>query len=94
MTKVVINRCFGGFGLSEDAMSLYKQHKGINDVELYDWEIARDDPILVQVVEELGPKAEGGFSELMIVDIPNDVEWQVEEYDGREWIAEKHRVWP
>jgi hypothetical protein len=27
------------------------------------------------------------------VDIPDDVKWQIEEYDGNEWIAESHRTW-
>jgi hypothetical protein len=28
-----------------------------------------------------------------VVEIPDDVNWQVEEYDGMEHIAEKHRTW-
>ena len=28
-----------------------------------------------------------------IVEIPADVEWQIQEYDGMEWVAEKHRTW-
>ena len=27
------------------------------------------------------------------VEIPDDVEWQIEEYDGTEHISEKHRTW-
>jgi hypothetical protein len=30
---------------------------------------------------------------LTIVDIPDDIEWQIEEYDGMEWVAEVHRIW-
>jgi len=30
---------------------------------------------------------------LRIIEIPDGVEWQIEEYDGDEWIAEKHRTW-
>lgn len=56
-------------------------------------EIARDDPVLIQVVEELGKGADNRYSELKIVEIPDDVEWQIEEYDGLEWVAEKHRTW-
>lgn len=56
-------------------------------------EIARDDPFLIQVVDELGKKADGSHAELKIVEIPDDVEWQIEEYDGSEWVAEKHRTW-
>ncbi|KKL76711.1 hypothetical protein LCGC14_2042170 [marine sediment metagenome] len=55
--------------------------------------IDRSDPQLVVVVEELGEKANGGFANLEIVEIPDGVDWEVEEYDGREWISEKHQTW-
>jgi len=48
---------------------------------------------LVRVIEELGDDANGRFSELKLVNIPDEVEWQIEEYDGLEWVAEKHRIW-
>lgn len=53
----------------------------------------RDDPDLVAVVEELGSTANGAYAELKVVEIPDDVDWCIEEYDGREWVAEKHRTW-
>jgi hypothetical protein len=56
-------------------------------------EISRNDSILVQVVEVLGVRANGRHSELKIVEIPDDVEWIIQEYDGCEWVAEKHRTW-
>jgi len=55
--------------------------------------IERDDPVLVQVVEELGKEANGKYAKLKIVEIPDDVEYIIQEYDGLEWIAEKHRTW-
>jgi hypothetical protein len=55
--------------------------------------IYRADPLLVQVVEELGEEAGGRFASLKIVEIPDDVEWEVEEYDGDEWVSEKRRTW-
>ena len=58
-----------------------------------DRDIPRNDSILIQVVEELGEKADSRFAELKIVEIPDDVEWQIEEYDGSEWVAEQHRTW-
>lgn len=30
---------------------------------------------------------------LILEDIPDDVEWEIEEYDGLEWVSEKHRTW-
>lgn len=56
-------------------------------------DLMRDDPILVRVVEEMGEKANGSCASLDIREIPDGIEWQIEEYDGREWIAEKHRTW-
>lgn len=108
MTKIVINRCFGGFGLSELAMLEIANRKGWTRIfksryctlitqdgrEITDYDIPRDDPDLVVAVEILKEKSFGEFAELLIVEIPNDVEWCIEEYDGREWIAERHRVWP
>lgn len=59
----------------------------------YERDVERGDPLLVQAVEELGELADGRFAKLKIVEIPDDVEWYIEEYDGLEWVAEKHRTW-
>lgn len=91
---VVINTCYGGFGLSQRAETEYKRLAGIaDDTSWYDRDIARDDPYLVKVVKELGMGANGGHANLKIVELPGDVDWQIEEYDGREWVAEVHRTW-
>ena len=60
---------------------------------VYERDIERDDPALVQAVEELGVKANGKFAELSVVEIPDDVEYSIEEYDGYEHVAELHRTW-
>ena len=91
--KVVINRCFGGFGLSDEAMQLYAAKKGIKLEGFYDWEISRNDPVLVEVVEHLGEAANDWATDLKVVEIPEDVDWYVEDYDGVEHIAERHRTW-
>jgi len=108
MPKVVINACFGGFGLSREAIDEYAKEKGLSvgkwnetwgfyevheGSEFHDRDIPRDDPILVSIVERLGEKAGGRCAELKIVEIPDGVDWQVEEYDGSEWVSEKHRTW-
>ena len=56
-------------------------------------DFARNDPALVQLVEENSKKYEGRHSTLKVVEIPDDVEFEIEEYDGLEWVAEKHRTW-
>ena len=108
MRKIVINDDWGGFGLSAEAMTLYGKISGllllsdnykqdyltlITGQKIYDIDLRRDDPILIQVVEELGEKANGMSASLKIVEIPDDVEWIIQEYDGIEHVAEKHRTW-
>ena len=58
-----------------------------------DRDVGRGDPFLVQAVEELGDNANGDFARLKIVEIPDDVSWEIDEYDGLEWVAETHRTW-
>lgn len=54
---------------------------------------SRTDPKLIQVIEELGKKANGSCADLKIVEIPDDVDWEIDDYDGSETIHEKHRSW-
>ena len=140
--RVVINNCFGGFGLSHEAILAYLDKCGLpvwteandkfggmipftyylvppeeqiksdpdnwHDMTLaqrqahnaayskqtfHDRDLARDDPYLVQVIEELGARANGRHASLKIVEIPADVDWEIDEYDGNETVAEKHRIW-
>jgi hypothetical protein len=60
----------------------------------FDEEENRTNPLLIQVIEELGSeKASGIFAELEIVDIPDDIEYEIDDYDGVETIHEQHRSW-
>lgn len=140
MKKIVVNRCHGGFGLSDKAEDLYAKKAGFElfryhqtkyrhseGAEEYSrvtsgetsfctftfkedhgdsfsefpedggyWssrDIKRDDSLLIEVVQELGSDANGSYAQLEIVEIPDDVEWQIDEYDGSEWVSEKHRTW-
>ena len=144
MKKIVVNRSFGGFGLSSLGVQRYAEIKGIPLVITTDeqgileyWKgdaetvkqnrerfkeldkgwytlpvdtrealmreydeltlnpilVPRDDPALVQAVEELGEIASEENSTLKVIEIPDDVEWVLQEYDGWETIAEKHRTW-
>lgn len=95
MTKVVINKCYGGFGLSDEAAArLGRDTNGGLPGHNSARDIARDDPALVALMEELGSdRVSGKLAELHVVEIPDGVPWQIEEYDGREWVAEAHRTW-
>ena len=59
----------------------------------HDNDIERDDPRLVDVVEKLGKEANNS-SDLMVVEIPDDMPYYIENYDGFETIHEKHRTFP
>lgn len=91
MLEIIINKCYGGFGLSEEALKLYNDKSGLK--LKYDGSIPRDDLNLVQVVKELGQKANGLCADLKIVVIPDGISWCIEEYDGLEWVAEQHETW-
>jgi len=113
--KIVINKCFGGFGLSDAAYD-WLIKKGVpllgKDIEtkepaIFRWsddtsrnkyydnftDNNRNHPLLVECVETLGNMSHGGYSDLKVVEIPDNVEWIIQEYDGYEHIAEKHRTW-
>lgn len=128
--KVVINKCYGGFGLS-DAAQLEIHKRGCDHSKLlapsayfganHELEMARiaaghrlfetpvvdgkilDDchrdndarkcPVLAAVVSEMGEKANGNYSDLKVVEIPDGVEFVVSDYDGHEAIHQKHEVW-
>jgi hypothetical protein len=121
--KIVINKCYGGFGLSDQAYEWLMENKGWKLTE-YDedgnvlkdsnaqivkatkallgkyWAVGdnrsiefRTNPDIVEVVETLGEGASGRFAKLKVVEIPDGIEVTIDEYDGIEWIAEKHRTW-
>jgi len=114
--ELVINGCYGGFGLSPEALMHYAKLKGITlyaekgtfgtqfyttpaenrergEGYLSDHDIPREDPDLIRTVRALGKKANGQYAELHIVEIPDGVLWDIEEYDGIEHISEQHRTW-
>jgi hypothetical protein len=90
MPKVVINRCYGGYGLTTEQVAEYNKRRGSEGLAEHD--IERDDPILAAMVEAEGFVSRG-LSDLKVVNIPDDVEWIIEQYDGMEWVAESHRTW-
>lgn len=90
--KIAVNSCYGGFGLSKEAydfLGLEWDNCGYH----YRADEMRTDPKLIECIEKLGEKANGQFASLRVVEIPDDVEWEIEDYDGAEWVAEKHRNW-
>ena len=77
--KIVINVCFGGFGLTEEA----KKALGIE----YSEDIERTDSRLVKMVETDAVNIADRFAELKVIEIPDEAtDWDIDEYDGAEEI--------
>ena len=97
MLKIVYNTCYGGFRLSEEGLNLYNKKCQAHNLPMMDFgrygpdggDFERHDPLLVEVVEELGSKANGKHSELKIVKIPEIFRecYKIRDYDGQEWIG-------
>lgn len=88
--KLVINRCWGGYCLSKEAYD----YLGLKwDNYGYAYTNDRGNPNLIKCVEALGEKANGVFAKLKVVEIPNNVDWYIDDYDGMETIVEEHEVW-
>jgi len=88
LVKVVKDKTNPIFG-----SDFYKNGVVSDENYFWDHDIERSDPILIETIAALGDKANHWCSNLKIVTIPDDVDWEIHEYDGREHIAEKHRTW-
>ena len=53
----------------------------------------RTDSTLIEVVEELGNKASGPYGELRVVEIPDDLDYVIDEYDGIETLHQRVKEW-
>lgn len=99
--KIVINRCYGGFGLSDEcAVALGAVLKQLGNhfyQEFPDGKWAQDyrtDSKLIHLMEAKGSEwCSGTFAKLKVVEIPDDVKWEIHDYDGMETIEEVHQSW-
>lgn len=88
---IVLNGCYGGFDLSPEARKMLKT-RGVSDWGIIEFEdeCNRTDPQLVQVVHELGDKANSSASKLKIEYLPSadylkiPGAFTIHEYDGME----------
>ena len=88
--KVVINADFGGFGLSPKAFDLYKQRsENKEDLPKYSSDVRRDDPVLVSIVEGLGEEVNDRWSCLEVIEVPDEYDYYIHDYDGLEHIVLK-----
>ena len=94
--EIVLNRCFGGFCISEEAaeyMGLTWDGYGFYDYRGWD-KSRRTDPKLIRCVKELKEKANGRCADLEIVTIPDGINWYIDEFDGIECVREYGHCWP
>lgn len=141
--KVILNKCYGGFGVSKEAYKLYCKKIGktayfykdeyigngvvnfyrITDADFAEYNFSsfycitkdyenkvnyhnidkldilylnteyRENTILIEVVEELGEKANGKYAQLEIVDIPNGMNYEIDDYDGIETLRPNVPTW-
>ena len=120
--KIIVNKCYGGFGLSDEAGDWLINNKGwkvseylkdgntlkdksaklilTDNPEFYgkywavmDRDELRVDKDVIECVEKLKDKANGSHANLEIIDIPDDIKWEIDEYDGIETVHEVHRKW-
>lgn len=92
--EFLINKSYGGFGYSQIAVDEYNRRmidinptfKPIRTQTPDYQDISRDDPIMVQIVKDLGEQANDRWSRLEIIKVPYDyyTSIEIQEYDGLE----------
>ena len=96
MTKIVYNACYGGFSVSQDVLNRYAELVGkpVEEYNVYE-DFDRADPILIQVIEELGlEKSSGWCAKLRFRELEPGTLYRIEEYDGYESvITADEEVW-
>ena len=83
--QIVLNRCFGGFSLSDAAWKRYVEAKGIVDEGQGSYDIPRTDLDLIAIVATMGAESFGKHARLHIVEVPHEF-WRIDEYDGIETV--------
>lgn len=53
----------------------------------------RTNPDIIEMIETLKTSVNTSVSKLQVIEIPDGIDFEIEEYDGIEWIAEAHRSW-
>jgi len=89
MNKVVLNCCYGGFNLSNNAYKWLNDNYGLSVKESDD--LPRHDKRLVECVETLGKKVNGCCSSLSVMDFNGNM-YRIVEYDGYESLQTPNNV--
>lgn len=90
---MLLNVSYGGFGFSDVAIQEYikrmKQKDSAYDTRKISYNgygIYRFDPVMINVVRDIGDKANGRFAKLQVVDVIKEyIDYiDIDEYDGKE----------
>lgn len=87
--KIVVNKCYGGFVLSDEALNdLGWEAEDFRFIDVEDTEI-HTSTALIALIEEKGSEyVSGSCSTLKIEEIPDGVtDWEIKEYDGFEVVT-------
>ena len=85
--RVVYNNQFGGFSLSNEALALLSEYKGIKLDNYLASELPCHDSDLIKVVSEFGSRANTSTSSLAIKELSSPY-YKIIEKDGREEVVE------
>lgn len=86
MKKIVVNIMYGtSFSLTAEEMK-YVGYEPKCEIDGYE-DCPRDNPLLIEYLETHCD------DQLGIIEIPDDVDWEIDYDDGVEHVAEKHREW-
>ena len=78
--EIVINTCYGGFSVSEEAAKFFNMASVYSDID-------RQDPMLIEKVKENPKWVSGSCAKLKVVYIPDEAtDWVIDDYDGLERI--------
>jgi len=77
--KIVLNKSYGGFGLSHKAQEFFPTYECAFDLD-------RNDPTLVKVVEEMGEAAGAEYSKLVVVEWDESIPFYIPSCEGWESI--------
>jgi hypothetical protein len=89
--KIALNKCYGGFSFSEEALKRLKE-KGVDTKGEKFWTVKfRTDPRVIEVVEELLTKASGESSKIEIEEIP-EPNLEIKDHDGKEYLVLDGRI--
>lgn len=93
--KIAISKSYGGFYLSEKAYEFLKlPWDGVGGICANDRLYLRTCDEVVKCIETLGDSAANyKGAKLAVIEIPDDVNWAILNYDGIETVVDVNRMW-